>query len=705
MIRRGYRSLLRILAVIAIAVLAAMSGVAQRGDIEVRVATAQHPNPLVISRVVRANTVMVQVRDDLHQQIPGLQAGNFAIRRRGQLADIIKCTPKTETKELSQRIVLMIDNSASMTPHIDRLLMDLDTLLATFGRNTSVGFVVFRKDESSMITYKGSGLPLHARWFTTNKGLLARQLRGELESSSLVPSTNLYDEIWAGYTMLEGSRVARRGDIGIVLSDGEDNASDVTLEDLTALTWGTTPLYAIDYMNQSASGRLGEIATKTKGKYFRTNDIGELKKIFSTITSTMALGGYEIEYRLRDLARANHMRFSDPMAISEGSSAETTVDTLIVEELTVRQQFPLLAYLFFEPGSAEIPARYQRLSGREEIGFFDETRLSGDALAHYYQLLNIIGARMIRQPQASISITGCSDNDQFDSAVPDIGRKRAEAVQRYLTEVWGIEPLRLNVRGRGLPDVPSTTSLEEGKAENRRVEIESLDWEIIRPVSFEAREVTAKPTETVFKMEVSADDGLKQWTLPLYAGSSLFHELKGTSSGFVDLHWNWRNAAGELPQYQLRYEVVVEDSLARTKTIEGSTIPVKVLTEDRKLLEQLPEKDVERISLILFEFGRADLGPQNERILRDVPSHVTPQSAVMIVGYTDIIGEDATNYALSVRRSSSVRDRLTPMLKTGKPIRASGLGEQVPFFSNAIPEGRFYNRTVQIIIETPRATP
>jgi outer membrane protein OmpA-like peptidoglycan-associated protein len=675
----------------------------QRGDIDVGVRTAQSSHPVVRSQLVRANVLRVQVRDELNQQIPGLQAENFQLVRRGLRAEVIKCSPITQLKELSQRVVLLIDNSSSMGEHLDKLLMDLDTLLASFGRSTLVGVALFGPKDSRMTSNFGRDLPLKVRWFTANKSSIVRYLHSELTLPQLAPDTHLYDEIWAGFRMLEASRAMRKNDAAIVLSDGDDNASSVGLADVTSLRWETTPVYAIDYMTSSSNGHLLELAEKTHGKYFRTTDIGTLKQIFAEIATALTLGGYELEFRFRDPARAIQPRFCVPLEMMDSTSAQSTVDTLIVEEQIVQQRFPLLSYIFFDPGSSSIATRYRQLPSKDDAALFDETRVSGNALDHYYQVLNIIGSRMRKHPAGQIVITGCSDNGPYDAGVQDIGRRRAEAVQQYLKDVWGIEERRLLVASRGLPDVPSTNSLEEGRMENRRVEIESRDWDIISPVTFEMREVTAKPPETVFKMEISAVNGLREWTMPLYAGSSVFHELKGTSAGLVDLHWNWKNAAGQLPRSSLRYEIIVEDSSNQKTAVPGSAIPVRYLSTERKHMEQLPEKDVERISLILFEFGKADLGPTNDRILQSLPERISPLSNVTVIGYTDMIGEEETNRILSHRRSQAVRDKLMALQRSGRPMSVIGLGELYPLFTNELPEGRFYNRTVQIIIETPRA--
>jgi outer membrane protein OmpA-like peptidoglycan-associated protein/Mg-chelatase subunit ChlD len=696
------RLLCRWIALVLALVLWVVAAPAQRSDLDIQVKTARSKHPIVRGRVIGPNKLRVQVRDELQQQITGLQAESFVVHRKGLRAEVINCVPVEDSKDLSQRVVLLIDNSGSMSGNVDKVLTDLDTLITTFGRNTAVAVVLFTHEASRIIEYHDQPLPVLVRWFSTNRGQVVRRLHAELSGANLIPNTHLYDEIWAGYRMLDASRASRRNDVAIVLSDGEDNSSRVELEDLLKLDWGSTSLYAIDYMSSATMGNLQRIAQAAKGKYFSTNDITGLKKIFTSIQQTLVLGGYDLDFRVKEPARASQARFSVPLELLDSPSANAGIDTLVVEDQVVRQRFPLLGYLFFEPGSAAIPSRYALLANKAETDAFEENRVPGNALDHYYNILNIIGYRMRINPTAEILITGCSDGDVADAAVPGIGRKRAEAVRDYLQTVWGIDPQRLLPNGRVHPEIASTNTLEEGKAENRRVEIASLNLNILAPVAFEAHEVTARPAETVFKMEVSAANGLRSWRLPLYAGPVLFHELHGTTAGFVDQQWNWKNAANQLPRSTLRYEVIVEDSLDVKTTVAGASIPVRYLTTEQKQIEHLPEMDVERISLILFEFGKSDMGAANERILRDIPDHVEQRSSVRVLGYTDVIGEEEGNRTLSDRRARVVADKLRLLVRSGQSIGAAGLGETSPLFDNGMPEGRFYNRTVQIVIETPR---
>ena len=63
------------------------------------------------------------------------------------------------------------------------------------------------------------------------------------------------------------------------------------------------------------------------------------------------------------------------------------------------------------------------------------------------------------------------------------------------------------------------------------------------------------------------------------------------------------------------------------------------------------------------------------------------------------MGESDYNRKLSARRADAVRKRLTSAMPL-TAIRSEGVGESRLLFDNALPEGRFYCRTVQILIET-----
>jgi hypothetical protein len=140
---------------------------------------------------------------------------------------------------------------------------------------------------------------------------------------------------------------------------------------------------------------------------------------------------------------------------------------------------------------------------------FDEHRFATPSR----QVLNIMGKRMIDHPEAAITLTGCNDNIGAEKKNLKLSTARAEAVRDYLQAVWKIAPERMSIEARNLPKMPSTSRLEEGQADNRRVEITSESpaiLDLIRSTYFATR--IDSPALTL-KPVVTAPHGVARWTV------------------------------------------------------------------------------------------------------------------------------------------------------------------------------------------------
>jgi OOP family OmpA-OmpF porin len=84
----------------------------------------------------------------------------------------------------------------------------------------------------------------------------------------------------------------------------------------------------------------------------------------------------------------------------------------------------------------------------------------------------------------------------------------------------------------------------------------------------------------------------------------------------------------------------------------------------------------------LFTFDSADLTDEGKTALNDMLSQLTAESLqkenLQIRGYTDNIGDDAYNLALSKRRAAAVRDYLVERGVAPTFITMEGLGEANP---------------------------
>ena len=103
---------------------------------------------------------------------------------------------------------------------------------------------------------------------------------------------------------------------------------------------------------------------------------------------------------------------------------------------------------------------------------------------------------------------------------------------------------------------------------------------------------------------------------------------------------------------------------------------------------------------VLFESGRADLKAGAVGNLSKLVAFLNkyPERVVAIEGYTDSIGSDDYNQALSQRRADSVRSYLVREGIESRRLSASGMGKNDPVAGNDSAIGRQQNRRVAVII-------
>lgn len=368
---------------------------------------------------------------------------------------------------------------------------------------------------------------------------------------------------------------------------------------------------------------------------------------------------------------------------------------LQIEELVTRETVPLLNYVFFEENDGAIPKRYSLLTA-EQAQRYRIDALPDGTIERYHHLLNIIALRMQERPAATVTLTGTTDGSESSS----VAETRARSVAGYLEDIWGIDPARIKVTSRGLPEAASTSRSAEGRAENRRVEIHSTDGDLLAPIESSKVEKMLSPPSVSFFPSITADAGLSRWMFEVKQGNRILRDSDGYTTYPDSIVWNWRDLQGNLPgEDTLRFTLYAKDAQGSEVRTEPQVIPVQVLTLEKKNVEKLPGRTLEKISLILFDFDRFDLGERNTSILVQAAKRLRTQSTMIIRGYTDAMGEDDYNLGLSERRASAVREQLQREMPAGA-IRSEGVGESILLFDNALPEGRFYCRTVQILIET-----
>ena len=118
--------------------------------------------------------------------------------------------------------------------------------------------------------------------------------------------------------------------------------------------------------------------------------------------------------------------------------------------------------------------------------------------------------------------------------------------------------------------------------------------------------------------------------------------------------------------------------------------------------ERLSDKTRENYNLILFKYNSSEMGKWNSKILEEyVYDRIKPNSDVTVNGYTDILGTDDYNKKLSQNRADATKRVIQQKTSKYKTLQSVGYGKTQPLYPNEVPEGRYYNRTVQVVVETP----
>lgn len=121
-------------------------------------------------------------------------------------------------------------------------------------------------------------------------------------------------------------------------------------------------------------------------------------------------------------------------------------------------------------------------------------------------------------------------------------------------------------------------------------------------------------------------------------------------------------------------------------------------------LQELQSQNTQRgmvvtLGDVLFATGRAELSPGAQRSVDKLAEVLSrfPERRVMIEGFTDSVGSEASNLALSQRRANAFRMALLARGVAGDRMEVRAHGEAYPVADNSTPAGRQRNRRVEVL--------
>jgi outer membrane protein OmpA-like peptidoglycan-associated protein len=379
----------------------------------------------------------------------------------------------------------------------------------------------------------------------------------------------------------------------------------------------------------------------------------------------------------------------------------------------VREVFPVRNYVFFDEGSTEIPDRYELL-GKNQVENFKEDQLgmnppknlsgrSSRQLTVYYNVLNILGDRLSKNPTANVLLVGSSEIG------PEDGREMSESIKTYLVNVFGIDASRINTEGRVKPEIPSgqpggKSELDLLRAGNRRVSIESSSPALLmefqsgkgaplKPV--EIIDLQEAPIESYVTVEVEgAREAFSYWSLTAMDDSGKEEFFGPYTREKVSIPG--KSILGDRPEGRYKMTMIGRK--------DNGDIVYRETSVHMVLWTPPTDQEVRRFSVI-YEFDQSKTIEIYEKYLTEIVTPRIPNGSLVIIhGYTDTIGDEAYNLELSYDRANDVKAIIeNALLKAGRSdvtFEVLGFGEDESYspFDNKFPEERFYNRTVFIDI-------
>lgn len=360
----------------------------------------------------------------------------------------------------------------------------------------------------------------------------------------------------------------------------------------------------------------------------------------------------------------------------------------------------LLPYVFYEEGSDIIPNRYNKLNNSHVANFTIDQLWYKSTIDIYHDILNIIGKRLTMYPKSVLTIQGNNANTGIEKENTELSRRRAENVKQYLQDIWGIKENRLIVKAGNLPKAKSLPIDDpETAQENRRVEFSSNDYRVIEPLDLKNTMATSNPPKVRFNVQGAADFGVASYTIDAIQAGFNGNSFKQTETSSLPNTIDWEIAKNQALTPKLAKPVTcsltITDKKGNSKMVGTDQMDIDLITIERKIKEHINGYEVDSFSLILFDFNKSDVEDANKKIIAAIQKRVKKGSEISVTGTTDRIGSEEYNARLSQERANAVKAAINR-----KGSVSIGKGEQDLRFDNDLPEGRFYCRTVNVVVRT-----
>ena len=387
-----------------------------------KIGTTKAGAKVTVDRIITEGKVLVSVDDAKKKSLLGLGIQDFTVSQGDKKGRVVSVQSVAEVQNVPTSIVLVLDNSYSMEERnaIKALLDGVDKVLKVIRPIDQVYMVVFDGEN----TVDMAGRKLHVQTFkSSNPNELREFAKKAYSKQGITSKTFLYEGILAGVDII-GKLPATDPRGMIIFTDGEDLNSSVKREEVVkaANAAGRFSAYAIDYMPTTTPDKyLVKFTDAHHGKTWKAKDETTLRQAWESASTALDYS-YILTYVFT------------PKPI-----------IMVFEEAAL-----------FDFDKAEL-----KPEGKKQIKAYREKAKNDLSRAD------------------KIKVSGHTDNIGTADYNMKLSQQRAEAVSEYLKSI-GVDSGKMEVSGEGMSRPVADNRTKEGRAKNRRVEVEVTGLEKLK---------------------------------------------------------------------------------------------------------------------------------------------------------------------------------------------------------------------------------
>lgn len=372
------------------------------------------------------------------------------------------------------------------------------------------------------------------------------------------------------------------------------------------------------------------------------------------------------------------------------------------KETTLRHFVPLLPAVFFERSATAFPDRYKTVT-RSMAERFKVSDLAGNnPIVVQHQVMNVIGSRMQQDTTVRITLVGQISREE----APEIARVRALEVRAYLIRAWGIDSSRIAIAPNNKGSLQrSNESTEDGRADNRRVEILSDSPGILSPVITEKKDLTLVPPTLKINPTFNAEAGVKQWELSiLHQGKEIGKFTSDGEEEESELMWDIVRDNPDATIPPLFAQLRVQDSTGRVvRAVTSVPLTVASRTATGNVVARAGDEELVSFTLAGYDVRSAEIARGNKLLIEEIGKVLRNGARVTITGHADRLGDQNKNRELANQRANRVAETIRQMAAergiSDVVVHFVGGSIETDRFTNDLPEGRTLTRGVTVMIE------